>query len=119
MKYIYTLQIDASSEQVAEITQILGVEPNDSSTEWKYKLVEKENDEYINFTEQFTAILVGKYNKLENIGITRDDITIWMIYEYEGQCNMEFSPDEMKKLGDNGISFCISCCDVWDYSKSL
>ena len=42
-------------------------------------------------------------------GISREDISIWVLYEYEGQCNMEYDPESMKKLGESGILLCISC----------
>lgn len=59
-------------------------------------------------------ILDGKYLALEDIGVTRDMISIWRLYEYDGQCNLEYSPAEMKRLGDNGITLCVSC---WDSGK--
>ncbi len=54
----------------------------------------------------------GKYELLATIGIERKDITIWMLYEYDQQCNLEFDPIRMKRLGDNGIGLCISCWDA-------
>jgi len=108
MRYFFSLEIIANSEQADKITQILGVESNYPQVAWGYKLVVKDNA-YTNFIDCFLSILEGKYDKLQEIGITRDQISIWMIYEYEEQCNMEFSPSDMKRLGDNGITFCISC----------
>ena len=55
------------------------------------------------------SLLEGKYERLESIGISREDISIWVLYEYEGQCNMEYDPVSMKKIGENGIVLCISC----------
>ena len=37
------------------------------------------------------------------------NISIWCLYEYDEQCNMEFQPNELKRLGDAGITLCISC----------
>ena len=54
--------------------------------------------------------------KLESIGISREDISIWVLYEYEGQCNMEYDPVSMKKIGENGIVLCISC---WEKEGEL
>jgi hypothetical protein len=42
----------------------------------------------INFIEYFLRMLEGKYEILEQIGITRDCISVWMIYAYNDQCNM-------------------------------
>lgn len=108
MRYFFSLQISASSEQADRITNILGVVPNHPLVSWGYKLIVKDNT-YTNFIDIFLGILEGRYEKLQDIGITKDDITIWMIYEYEEQCNMEFTPNDMKRLGDSGVTFCISC----------
>jgi hypothetical protein len=108
MKYFFSLRIDAKPEQVSKITDILDVEPNFPQVAWGYKLDIKDNG-YTNFVEYFLGFLEGRLDKLDDVGISREDISIWMIYEYEEQCNMEFTPSDMKKLGDNGITFCISC----------
>jgi hypothetical protein len=56
--------------------------------------------------------MVGDYDKLWRIGIRTEDITIWHIYEHDGQCNLEFDPQRMKRLGENGITLCVSCYQV-------
>lgn len=111
MKYFFSLRIESTSEQAPKITDILGVEPNYPRVTWGYKLIVKD-DGYTNFIDCFLGILEGKYDRLQDIGVTREEISIWMIYEYEGQCNMEFSPIDMKKLGDSGITFCVSCYEL-------
>lgn len=108
MKYYFSLRIDSKPEQIDEISNILGVKSNLENVHWGYKL-HVDNHGYANFIDIFLKVLNGKYDALEKIGIERDDISIWVIYEYEGQCNLEFSPLEMKKLGENGITLCISC----------
>lgn len=111
MKYFFSLRIFATPEQANKITNILGIEPNYPQVAWGHKLKIKD-DEYTNFIEYYLNVLEGKYDKLQEIGIYRDDISVWMIYEYEEQCNMEFEPSDMKKLGDNGITFCVSCYEA-------
>ncbi len=115
MKYFFSLKISASLEQVDKITQIIGVKPNYPQVAWGYKLIVKDNA-YTNFIDHFLGILEGKYDKLQSIGIAREDISIWMIYEYEDQCNMEFIPSDMKKLGDNGITLCVSCYETGNHT---
>ena len=110
MRYFFKLTIDTCSNDINKITNILGV-ISSSDDQWEYELVIGENDDYIDFINYFLDILDGKYYQLEEIGIHRNNITIWMIYEYNNQCNMEFFPEDMKRLGSNGISFCISCYD--------
>jgi len=112
MRYFFSLQIHAEHEQLSKIPKILGIESNYPEVSWGHKLIVKDNA-YTNFIDYFLGILDGKYDKLESIGIPRDCISIWMICEYEEQCNMEFMPSDMVKLGENGITFCISC-----YEKS-
>jgi hypothetical protein len=112
----HSLRIWVSEKNSRKIDEILGVETNqDITTWWTLDHIEKENDEYISFVEYFLSILDGKYDKLAEIGIQRDDITIWKIYAYDAQCNMEFSPEEMYNMGKEGIKLCISCYDIHDY----
>lgn len=111
MKYFFSLRIDAKSEQASKINSILGIESNYPQVPWGLKLVVKD-DKYCNFIDYFLGILQGKYDKLQDIGIMREDISIWIIYEYKEQCNMEFAPVDMKKLGDSGITLCISCYET-------
>ena len=94
MTLYYNLQIDAPKEVYQDINKILGVESNSPHKGWELGLEEKEEDEHIPFIQYFLTVLDGKYDQLKEIGITREDISIWMLYEYEGQCNMEFSPKD-------------------------
>jgi hypothetical protein len=103
MTYYYSLRIGASDEQVEDINGILGVKSN-YPPDWGLKLIERENDEIIHFIDYFLSILNGKYEQLERIGITRDDISVWMLYEYDNECNMELpcvSPAGKKKTNNN------------------
>lgn len=113
---IYRLQIDASKDQYSKINKILGIKPNvPNNLGWILEYVEKETEEYIPFIKKFISILEGKFDLLEEIGIKRNDISIWYLYAYNSQCNMEFSPDDMQLLGKEGIAFCISCWDINDH----
>jgi hypothetical protein len=111
MKYFFSLRINTKPEHSITLNDILGVESNNPQISWGYNLKVKD-DGYTNFIECFLNILEGKYDKLSDLDITRDDISIWLIYEYEGQCNMEFAPNDLKRLGDNGITLCISCYEA-------
>ena len=113
--YYYSLQIDVPDNKFEIVDRILGIKSN-CSPFWELQLIENEEDECIPFIDYFLSILEGKYDQLEEIGVTRDKISIWMIYYYDSQCNMEFSPKDMYKLGKEGIVFCISCYDIHDYS---
>lgn len=120
MKYMYILDIgDSNIHQKDQISNILKIKPNiDYFGAWNYHIGYDDNDmvnEYKDFAYEFIKILDDKYDSLKSIGINREDITAWFIYNYEYQCNMEFNPQQLKMLGDNGITFCISCYDVGEY----
>ncbi len=118
MKY-YRLHIDTDGtlEMYNNITLLLGIEPmkvdleNDSNpfVLWTYSIDEGECDEYYDFINLFLDILEPKFIDLEKLGVTRDKILFWMLYEFDQQCGMEFHPQEMTRLGQNGIHLNIDC----------
>jgi hypothetical protein len=119
MAYYYRLEIQTTSDdQIALVDNIMGIKSGQHPV-WILEVVEKEDDEPVFFIDYFLSVLEGKYEQLEQIGIARDDIVIWMLYEYDGQCNMEFSPDELKRLGERGIRLCISCWEKEDPSVDV
>jgi hypothetical protein len=124
MKNYDKLQIafDPSVDTFNKLTTILGVKPsgdfsnfpNNIPSSWTYEVIDDKADEYFDFINVFLDLLETKYSDLEKLNIQRSDISIWLFYEYDQQCNMEFDPVRLKRLGDNGITFCISC---WDSGK--
>jgi len=108
---IYRLQVVCSGEEYTEkISILLGIKPSERLGHiWSLEIKEKEDDEYFDCIRYYLDILEGRYEKLASIGVSKDDISVWLLYEYDNECNMEFSPDDLKRLGDNGISLCISC----------
>lgn len=107
--FYYSLRINAPEEIYDEINKLLGVDSNYPEAGWGIKIEANENTYDINIVDYFLSLLEGKYDELSKIGVQRDDITIWMLYEYDGQCNMEIFPKEMYDMGRNGIALCISC----------
>lgn len=124
MKNYDKLQIafDPSVETFNKLTAIMGVQPNENFSNfpdnipscWTYEVIDDKANEYFDFINVFLDLLETKYSDLEKLNINRSDISIWLLYEYDQQCNMEFDPQRLKRLGDNGITFCISC---WDSGK--
>lgn len=119
MKY-YQLFIDTdkNSETYNSVTELLGLQPTEDEKNkdatnryrtWMYMVTEAETDPYFDFINNFLDILEPKFNDLEKLGVTREKILFWMLYEYDQQCGMEFHPQEMKRLGQSGINLNIDC----------
>jgi len=108
----YELRIETEEKNYSEVSNILGVQPKNYKYGWSYTIILEEEKQYYNIIEKFLDILDGKYEKLFNLKIERKFITIWLIYGYHNQCNMEFSPETMERLGKNGITLCISCFEA-------
>uniref|UniRef100_B8HTQ1 DUF4279 domain-containing protein n=1 Tax=Cyanothece sp. (strain PCC 7425 / ATCC 29141) TaxID=395961 RepID=B8HTQ1_CYAP4 len=116
MKYIYFLQIACDEDQHESISAILNTQSTNSRlNSWELRLVEQETDPPIYFIDYFLNLLEGKYDELSRIGIERRYISVWMYYEYDNQCNIEFAPEDMKRLGEEGITLCISCWENPDW----
>ena len=102
-----------------EISRILGLVPtehtksnfdqSDEPSDWHYQIIEKDEDPTIDFINVFLDILEPNFEKLAQLGIGRDAILFWLVYEYSKQCAMEFHPDEMQRLGQSGICLNIDC----------
>ncbi|REC59815.1 hypothetical protein DRF65_24110 [Chryseobacterium pennae] len=104
----YILKIEASKQFFPQITSVLGIEP--SKTDYAWELSIKENDEvFTKAIPYFISLIEHKRSELEKIGITGGSVSVWLYKVYIGQCNMEFSPAEMKLLSDHDITLCVSC----------
>lgn len=108
MSYFYSLRIDSNEDVYDEISKILGVDITDYKLGWQLE-VKLNNEENRDVIAEFLNLLKDKYRELNQIGVKQDDISIWLIYEYKDQCNLEFEPEILKKLGENGIRLCLSC----------
>ena len=107
------------SESYKRISEILNLEPiateglETSTTEQygvgTYSVETTDEEHYFDFINRFLDILEPTFEDLENLGIKRDDISFWHLYEYDQQCAMEFMPKEMERLGKTGITLCIDC----------
>ena len=108
--YYFRLQIFTQDERIESISRVLGIDANTlNAPGWCLEIRESDVRSDSNYVDYFLSILEQKYDELNKIGINADDISIWMLYEYDQQCNMELSPELMYKLGSRGITHCISC----------
>jgi hypothetical protein len=122
--YRLDIQSDGTQETFNRITEIVGWIPqisNDTKhrdsrfVTWSYMVDQQDNEPYYDFINNFLDKLDIKFVELTRLGVTREDISFWLLYEYEQQCGLEFNPLQMKRLGDAGITHCIDC---WQASKA-
>jgi hypothetical protein len=114
MRYKYILRIEGAEQK--DIARVLGKPSSNESGSWTLEFEEGSNDPPINFVDRFLELLDNKFDFLDSIGVSRDDITIWLLYEYDEQCNLEFSSKDLMRLGEAGIGLCVSC---WQAPSSI
>lgn len=102
------INFEPSVETYNTITEIIGINPskgedsklqNDIPCSWNYEITTNEEDQYFDFINNFLDMLESKYESLAKLKIQRSNISIWLLYEYQQQCNIEFDPIRMKRLG--------------------
>jgi hypothetical protein len=107
MKYIYSLRIGGADSDA--IAQVLGRRSDRPGSGWVFELREGADEPPVDFVGRFLAILEGKDEALAAIGARREDLAVWVLYEYDEQCNLEFSAADLLRLGERGIALCVSC----------
>ncbi|HRG39423.1 MAG TPA: hypothetical protein PK289_12900 [Bacteroidia bacterium] len=107
MSSVYKLQVDVSIEKQDLLNRVLGF-PDSTDPYWE--IVIEENSERFDCAIEFLlGLLENNYSTLIRGGIYGENISLWFLYEYDQQCNMEFNPDHLKRLGTLGITLCVSC----------
>lgn len=104
----YQIRIYTDEGNYNRISQELNILPTSSLYCWEYAIGEGAVF-FENALDHLLSVLMPKMKNLRSIGIQPDDISIWYLYEYKGQCNIEFDASELKKMGDLGVALCISC----------
>jgi len=112
MKY-YSINITTNTiGTYQKVTKLLNVVPMDETIDfsmWNYQVVVNDEEERFDFVNVFIDLVEPNFERLKTLGIEKDDIIIGLVYEYDEQCSMEFNSQEMKRLGESGISFNIDC----------
>ena len=108
MASFYRLLIQCDLEKKREIDVVLG-ESNDTPGIGWGMLIEEDSPKFNQALSLFIDLIDNNLLKLKEIGVSTSEISFWYMYEYEQQCNMEFSPDITKRIGELGIVLCISC----------
>lgn len=111
--HYYKLEIDVQNKNnLIKLNGLLGVTGKTlGETQWYYEFEERDDDEYYDFATNFHKILNPNIDSLKTLGISKDDITIWYMYEYKQQCNIELDASQIKKIASLGVTLCISCCE--------
>ncbi len=107
----YKLRINADEENYTFITSLLSINPTSTRSYWELSIKESSHL-HVNAINYFLDLIEKNIDRLNQNGIKNEDLSIWYFYEYDEQCNMEFSPKDLKRLGENGISLCISCWKI-------
>jgi hypothetical protein len=108
----YELRINTEEKFYENVSSIVELQPDSYKYGWSYEIVFLEQEGYFDIIAKLLDSLEGKYEKLRKLGIEKKDITIWLIYGYHNQCNMEFKPETLERLGKKGIRLCISCYEA-------
>lgn len=97
-------------DKAEKLSNVFGDDPNwvMGYSSFSYRVVLDEIEGYFDFINTFMDILEPNLHHLDVIGIKREWITIWYEKDHEAQNNFEFEPQDLKRLGDNGIKLCIS-----------
>lgn len=113
MNDIYCLKIEVNIPgQMQLLDMILGVEHDmEEPHTWVLTMDYDKGfgDLPIFYITNFIDILKDKYTDLEEIGIRRDMISIWRCTNQPGEVYMEYWPEEMRLLAEEGIKFRILC----------
>jgi len=105
----YELKINTEEIFYENVSSIVELQPVSYKYGWLYEIVFEEQKEYYDIIAKLLDSLEGKHERLQELGIKNSDISIWLIYGYNNQCNMEFNPTTLERLGKRGITLCISC----------
>lgn len=111
-KSTYQLRIDVDEKHYIGVSSLIELKPKNYDHGWLYEIILEEQPPGYDAIGKFLLSLGNKFELLEKFGVKQKDISIWVIYAYNGQCNMEFSPDILRRLGESGVALCISCYEA-------
>ena len=112
MKYFYRFNVRLEApDQAKAVTNAFGKQPTRcGENSWEIEFQESDfNGQFHDYLGYIESLLKSAASNLELIGIKPNDLSIWILYEFDEQCNLEFPPGQVKRLSDLGVSLCISC----------
>jgi len=97
---LYELRILCDSKTKGEIEREIDKSDRDFEVNW-----------YKKFTSESMALKETKIilDRVSTLNVPNEDITLWLFYAYENECNLEFDTLFLELISELGISFCISC----------
>ncbi len=113
MNSAYILKITTQSNYIKVLDKIFNYSSNSKGSVWEF-CIEEGSILFENALLYFLELLESKCDDLSQIKI--EDISIWYLYEYYGQCNIEFQPNILKRMSNLNITICISC---WEGKEFL
>lgn len=119
-KMFYTLEIKSSNSY--GVMQIMGIGECSNDQNYQYRIVDGDDpldieEDYV--LEHYLNLLEKHKESLLRID-DKHTITLWMTYEYDDQCNMEFPTEHVRRMADLNVYLCISAYqydegqDNWD-----
>jgi hypothetical protein len=104
----FFFRIDSENSKHQEISKILKILATRNDVFWE--LSSTRIGQIDKFVESFVARLFDRKEQLKEIGVCiKSDVSFWFYYQYDEQCNLNFSSSTMKLLGNAGIELSISC----------
>ena len=112
-KMCFWMTLYGKDIDLAKIEELLNIKLDNNRINVPDNLPE-DPDGSIHYGEIAWLLNLAENNKKEllELGVDFSDSQIWMIYYYDKQCNMEFDPELMERMGKLGIKLCVSCQEV-------
>ena len=89
--YFYSLKDSDGRKKYTKISAILGLDIDNPKLGWVNETTVTFNSHESVVNKYLEAVEQNK-DKLFDEGVSSDDISFWLIYEYENECNLEFEP---------------------------
>ena len=104
----YVLKISTKSLNAKIVNSAIKQNPTSINPYWELEI----NEQSAYFTNAINYLIDTIEQSKEDLkqdGIKNEDFSIWVYFVYKEQCNLEFNPSELIRLGKNRISLCVSC----------
>lgn len=109
----YMLKIYCSDERMSQVSKVLGVDPTEvQHGYWGLEVSDEEIADGVDAVGRVLGLLDGKFEDLERIGVARSDVSIWLFVEYQGQCSLLFTAQDLCRIAEKKLDLCIECWEV-------